>query len=537
MFLFLNYYNLSLFLGGLVALLSGAAVYFSNHRKPENTAWMLLNISTAIWSFGYFGMITSSDVATASLFNWVLHIGAILIPLFYLIFIIKLTKPSLSYKRPLFLTAVIAIIFLLKSASLDLVRAVIPKEPFAFAPDAGPLYLYFTFYFFATVAYALHILSGQIRKTKGQEATRLRHVLFSSIFGFIGGGFVFFLTFNIWIPPYPLALFTFYPLIIAYAMLRHKLFDIKVASTEILTGSIWITLLFRTLLSENPNEQIISLILLLLTIIFGVLLIQTVYREVEQREKIEKLAGELEKTNVLLEGANDRLKELDQLKNEFVSMATHQIRGPVTAIKGYASMLLEGDYGAVPELCKKPVETILQSSASLAGIVQDFLDVSRIEQGRMKYEFTDFDVSKLVNDVIAELRPNIEKKGLTIKVTAEPDIKIHADVGKVKQVLENLIDNCLKYTLQGGITIGTGKSGLNARISIADTGVGISKETLPKLFQKFSRAEDASKANLLGTGLGLYVARQLLEKQGGTIRAESEGEGRGTTFIVELPLL
>ena len=255
-----------------------------------------------------------------------------------------------------------------------------------------------------------------------------------------------------------------------------------------------------------------------------------VEKEVAMRERIENQEKELEK-------ANTRLTELDKLKSEFVSLATHQIRGPLTAIKGYASMLMQGDLGAIPENVKGTIGTIFESSNALTVIVQDFLDVSRIEQGKMKYDISVFDLSKLTYDVAEELRPNIERKGLHLKLEIEPNIIVEADIGKIRQVFENLIDNAVKYTHQGFIyfTVKRAENGV-ASISIKDTGVGIKPETLPKLFQKFSRAEDASKANILGTGLGLYVAKQLLTAQHGTIRAESEGEGKGSTFVVELPV-
>ena len=265
-----------------------------------------------------------------------------------------------------------------------------------------------------------------------------------------------------------------------------------------------------------------------MVVVFGVALVRSVRKEIKQRERIEK-------QEKALEAANARLKELDQLKSEFVSLATHQIRGPISAIKGYASMLLEGDYGAIEEKAREPIQTIADSSAALAGIVQDFLDVSRIEQGRMKYEFTVFDFGKLARSVAEELAPTIERKGLRVKLEIPDGITVHADAGKLRQVIENLVDNAHKYTPRGVITIAVTRRDGAVRLTVSDTGVGMRPEVLPKLFRKFSRAEDASKANLHGTGLGLYVARQLIEAQGGKIWAESEGEGRGSTFTVELP--
>jgi len=211
------------------------------------------------------------------------------------------------------------------------------------------------------------------------------------------------------------------------------------------------------------------------------------------------------------------------------------MRGPVPAIKGYASMMRDGDYGEVPARIKGTVDIIFESSNALTTVVQDFLDISRIEQGRMKYELTVFDFSKLVQSVGEELAPVGERRGLRVKLEIEPNIIVEADTGKMRQIIGNLIDNAIKYTSRGHIIVSLKKSGANARLEVKDTGVGIRPETLPKLFQKFSRAEDASKANVLGTGLGLYAAKKLLEAQSGTIWAESEGEEKGSTFSVELP--
>ena len=275
-----------------------------------------------------------------------------------------------------------------------------------------------------------------------------------------------------------------------------------------------------------------ALVFIILLLFFFIIRMwsKQVKREVAQRERIEKQEKELEVANM-------RLKELDQLKSEFVSLATHQIRGPLAAIKGYASMIREGDYGAVPDNLKESINTIFDSSNALTVVVQDFLDISRIEQGSMKYDITVFDLGKLVYAVAQELNPNIERKGLRIKLEIEPNIVVEADTGKLRQVISNLIDNALKYTASGSIFVTVKRMGTGtARIAVKDTGVGIKPETLPMLFQKFSRAEDASKANILGTGLGLYIAKKLVEAQKGKVWAESEGEGKGSTFVVELPL-
>jgi signal transduction histidine kinase len=266
--------------------------------------------------------------------------------------------------------------------------------------------------------------------------------------------------------------------------------------------------------------------------IIGYLLIKSVYREVEQREKIQLLAADLEKANV-------RLTELDRQKSEFVSFATHQLRSPLTAMKGYASMILEGDMGVLPKEAKDGISRIFDSANTLTSIVDDYLNITRIELGSMKYAFETIDLKTLVEDTLAELKPNIEKSGLKFTFNAEnngTDYRTTADRDKLKQVIANLIDNSMKYTPSGSVAISLSFDHAKDKLilKLKDTGIGIAPEILPHLFQKWSRADNANKTNIKGTGLGLFVAKQMIEAHHGTIRAESEGEGKGSTFVVEL---
>ena len=325
-------------------------------------------------------MIIAPSKEIAWISDIVLHIGASFIPFFYIFFIISITNVFNRYKKLIYSIVPITILSALVTPSHLFVTDVYQKGPFAFAPNAGPLYTYFTVYFFAVVIIALVILYIQIKKSPKTESLRLKFILWSSVFGFIGGSSVFFLTFNVFIPPFPVILFAFYPLIIAYAILRYNLFDVRIITAQLLTATLWITLLFRTVLASNTNDQIISGVILIITIIFGVWLVKNVYSEVSQREKIEALAADLEKANV-------RLTELDRQKSEFVSFATHQLRAPLTAMKGYGSLLLEGDMGKLEPQAREGVQRIFDSTKTLVSIVDDYLNISRIELGAMKYAF------------------------------------------------------------------------------------------------------------------------------------------------------
>ena len=317
---------------------------------------------------------------------------------------------------------------------------------------------------------------------------------------------------------------------LAFLITKYKTFNIKLIGAQSMVASLIASLGATLLVEDIFYSRIIIGVTLALVIAIGYYLVRSVKREVEQREKIENLAKDLER-------ANDKLRELDQMKSEFLSLATHQIRSPLTAIKGYSSMMLDGDYGEFPVKAKGAVRTIMTSSQNLINIVGEFLDISRIEQGKMAYNKEIFDIGELVKETLDEIMPNIKKAGLEIetKIPENFSAKTNLDKGKTKQIISNLIDNAIKYTPKGGIGISLENHGHKTIVKIKDTGIGIEEKDLDKLFTKFTRTKDAFKTNVFGTGLGLYVAKKMMEAQGGNIHVESEGLGKGSTFIIEIP--
>jgi signal transduction histidine kinase len=279
---------------------------------------------------------------------------------------------------------------------------------------------------------------------------------------------------------------------------------------------------------------VIISVTLLGTLIGGYFLVRSVKREVEQREQIEKLATNLEK-------ANERLKELDKMKSEFVSIASHQLRSPITAIRGYVSMLVEGSYGKFPDKAQEVLERIGESSKFMATSIEDYLNVSRIEAGNMKYELSDFNLKEQAEKVSDELRQVAMKKGLVLvfRSGVSGSGMVHADIGKVRQVIMNFIDNSIKYTPKGTVTVVAHDDPKQKKmwITISDTGIGMSKETLSEVFDKFVRAKNANQVNVTGTGLGLFVAKKMATGMGGKVWAESEGDGKGSQFHIEFPEL
>ena len=254
-------------------------------------------------------------------------------------------------------------------------------------------------------------------------------------------------------------------------------------------------------------------------------------------EDLDEEKAKLKQKEQELEQANIKLLELDKLKDEFVSIASHELRTPMGAIRAFASMILAGDYGKVSENLKEPLTDIKTSTERLVLLVNDLLSVARIEAGRMKFNLVDSDINTVIKNVTDSLVPLAKQKNLDLgfKMYEGKPILAQMDVDKVKQVLTNLIGNSLKFTDKGGITLNVQKVDDMIEVDVTDTGVGIAKEDQEKLFGKFQQA-NVSGDRPAGTGLGLYISREMIRKMGGEIRIKSSELGKGSTFTFSLPL-
>jgi signal transduction histidine kinase len=241
-----------------------------------------------------------------------------------------------------------------------------------------------------------------------------------------------------------------------------------------------------------------------------------------------------------VQAANERLKELDKLKDEFVSVASHELRTPMTAIKSYLWMALEGKGGPLNEKQKYYLERSYSSVDRLIKLVNDMLNISRIESGRITIKMQAVDLQKLVSEVVDEVTPRADELGIHVEVaTSESLASVIADSDKIKEVLFNLIGNSLKFTPKDGrITISFSQNGDMIETLVKDTGAGIPDEDMPKLFQKFGLLPGSYIVNRTasGTGLGLYISRSIIELHKGKVWAHSEGRGKGSEFHFSLKI-
>lgn len=518
-----DYFSLSLLLGGFTALLSGFVVFIHNRFRLENIAWLLSNMTSAIWSFGYFATITAASYEMALVSDWVLHGAAVFVPVCYLLSVLSITDEYESHKPQLLFTALIGLVFLVLVPTQIFVRDVIPKAHFNFVPDAGPAYIYFTAYFFLVVAYTLYIVFKKLKSTTDQtQRSRLKYIILFTIFGFGGGGSVFFLTFNIPILPYPLILFSLYPAISGYAIFRYQLFNVKVITTELLVFIIWIFLLIRTLISSNTNEAIINLTLLLLMNIAGVFLIRSVIREVNQKEKIQKLA--------------DDLKIANQGQSSLMHFMNHQVKGRLGNIKNIFAELMTDDYGEMPADSKFLLEKGLDEADIGVNYVQNILKGASAENGTLPYDMKQINFKDVVSETFAKQKEKAEKKGLNIILNVDDsNYTMTGDSLELGEAVRNLIDNSINYTTEGSIVLNLSITDSSIKLQIKDTGVGLSPEDKLKLFKSGGRGEESVKINVNSTGYGLVFVKGVVEAHKGKVWAESEGRGKGSKFTIELP--
>jgi len=435
------------------------------------------------------------------------------------------------------------------SLLLLLLFVLIPQTPYSVITDIYEVRPYSkaqvfgsSFYIYATIVFLYFAggLAWLIKKyfsAKGVIKNQLKYITvgtgISIIFGLLNNLILpgFGIQGNDWMGPVGTIVFVSF---VTYAITRHHLWNFRIIVLQLFIALMILILLLQIFVAEGPLEVFIKTFIFIILAVFSFFVLRSLLHEIDLREEMERIAYKL-KT------ANKRLEKIDIEKSDFVSIASHQFRTPLTVIKGYSSMLLEGGFGKVND--KKQIgaiDQIFQASQRLVLIIQEFTNISRIEKGEMKYLFRRINLREVVSTSIEYFRKIIHEQKFEIifNVSLGEKFIIEGDKEKLEQVFSNIIDNAIKYTPVGGkikIKIENIIKNNVIRVSISDTGVGIHEEMMSRLFQKFSRTEKSFRLHTEGRGLGLYIAKQIISAHGGKIWAISKGNGIGTTFIVEFP--
>jgi len=260
-------------------------------------------------------------------------------------------------------------------------------------------------------------------------------------------------------------------------------------------------------------------------------LLQTVINDITEQKKAD----------LLIEEEILKLKELDQIRKDLISRVSHELKTPLVSVCGAAELLLDLYIHQFKDDTKELIQMIEKGGKRLKYLVDNLVDITRIEYKKFELDKNKNDVNQLIRDCVKEMRYLIKKRELNLELDLLVDLFLEIDKVRIEQVILNLLSNAIKNTPPNGkILIKTLIKDNRVEISIKDTGIGLTKEEMDKLFTRFGKIERYGNGleyvDIQGTGLGLYISKEIIDLHEGNIRAESEGRGKGSTFIVKLPI-
>lgn len=524
--------NIDLLSVGIVVagmMVMGFAVLFNDSKSASNRVFFYLTITASLWGIINF---LSYQPYRPDISFWLLRI-VMFFGLWASFFTYKFTYtfPYKDFNPSFFYKWVVT--------PLTMVMSLLTLTPFVFNKVSGVINEHVTevingpgiVLFALNVIFlnlgAVIILARKIKKANKVERKLLKTVL-------LGVCIMLFLiiTFNFLFPAFwgntkmiPLGAFFMFPFIAftSYAILKQKLFNIKVAATAILVFLLSIVLFLEIIFSNSISLIIFRSSIFLLVLVFGINLIKSVLREVEQKEKLAKL--------------NMDLHFLIKQRESLVHLITHKVKGSFTRTKLLFAGMLEGTFGEIsPEIKKRAAQGLEFDNGGIE-TVDLVLNVANMQNGIIKYEMKPLDLKDLALQAVNDKKMGIEVKGLKLELDIKDGIyNINGDAIWIKEALNNLIENSIKYTKEGKIIVGLERHDDKILFSVKDTGVGITEEDKKNLFTEGGRGKESIKVNVDSTGYGLYTVKLVIEAHGGRVWAESLGQDKGSQFYIELPI-
>lgn len=533
----LTYFRLTLLC--LVVVLNLSLVYFvyqNNSRKLVSRVFAGLALSTMGWLiFIYCALFfTLNSHGLHLLFARLSLACAVLDTLFFYLLGFILVYDRLPSKKINFVIGILSFCLI-----------ILIMLPYAFADSEitrdglitttpGPVMPVFALFVSILNFYTFYILINAVKKLSG--------LMKRQVVLFLCGGFIFYalvlstlmvpITFyhdatSVQFAPLYVLIFLSFT---AVASLKYQLFNVRVIITELFVGLLNFLLLLQLILSNSVVRATVNFLIFLLGCVVSVLLIKNSRKELKQTEERVRVES--------LQEANRQLQELDRQKTEFLTIAAHQLRTPVSIIKNYIAMLQDGDYGKVSEEVQEIHKNIGESSEWLVRLGDEFLNIAHLEQGQTKYHMSVGDVSLVVDSVINELKGRAAHKGINL-AWQRPTESMHTkmDEEKIRNVIFNFVDNAIKYSDAGTVAVNASVEHRRILVRVTDEGIGFTKVDHDKLFKKFQRGDNARKREVnSSSGLGLYIARMFVEGHGGEVWAQSKGLGKGSEFGLWIPV-
>jgi signal transduction histidine kinase len=533
----MEYFDLRSFLLLLAALLNftlGVFVLSKSYDDMVSRTFGVMTLLVSLWSFSGFLFSAVTSIELIRYIAFVLYAVAALLPTSFLMFALSFQPVSYLSRRLHFLLIFETLGILTVTFWPGLVISGLNIVNDTMTIVWGPWYWLYVVHQGLLFLVGYYVFLTKYFVTGGLQKMQIKYIILGT---FIPANLAMLTNLIMpWFGDYRFyswmgqIFMLFLVLCSAYSIFKHRLFNLKVIATETFVVSAALILLVRFFISTDPLDRWLGGLLFVAVSVFGALLIRSVWKEVEQRQKLQSLTKQLA-------SANKKLKDLDRARAEFISIASHQLRTPPATIKWYLAAIIAGDYGRIQTKAKTALQKAQMTNNMLISLIDDLLNVSRIERGKMEFIFEATDIQALTEETVNELIPQAKMRKLKL-VYIKPHSKlpeILADKEKIQQVINNLIDNAIKYTRAGQVEVFLDQAGPNVVLKVKDTGKGMTAKESSSIFKKFTRTKD-SKNHAAGLGLGLYVAKVIVTQHKGTIKGTSSGPGQGSVFEVTLPI-
>ncbi|MFH2062681.1 MAG: ATP-binding protein [bacterium] len=515
-------------------LLFGIALwtYFSNRRRPRNVTLAALLAAGGYWSFAHILWRVAETPDQAAFWLQTMVFISSLLPMLFLLFVLTLFRgrmPSLSLQ----LFALLPNVAVFWLAYWSGMVVFVDRGVTVFGPGLLIVGLHFGVMFLLSLLALL--LAARSRPSEHGPSGRTyitsfagSVVAFNSVFAILVGAASPYDPRAFWAANLALAVGL---LVMSLPAVGHRLLaDLRLVGGELFVLTAVTLVIADLVVSESMLDFAFRLVLLNILVFYGVVTMRALSREVRRLHQVEKLTEQVTRMNRHLMAA-------DRMKMRFLSFASHQLRAPLSGVFSYLSMLEDGTFGRVTKKQHEVLKANIEAVVRMRDTIETFLDVSKLEMGEMRLDLKDVRVDLLAGDVVREVLPKAEAKGIEVNLeVTRPVPAILADSGKLYHALLNIVDNAVKYTERGRVSVAVGPDDGCVVVSVTDTGRGLSDERLRAVRRLLTHGLEEIKFDQEGgSGLGIHIARRIVDGHGGKMDVMSLGEGRGSTFSIRLP--
>jgi signal transduction histidine kinase len=512
-------------ISGIFVSFCGFFVLGKNTKSKLNQIFFFFTLAVAVWLFATFGMFSSKSDEKAIFWDRIVYIGVVFIPTTFYHFVLLFSKIK-NQKKLLYLGYFLSLIFLILSRT-DYFVSNLYRYSWGVHTQARFFHHTFLALFASYIYLSLSNIYRYYKRSEGIERMQAAYILLV-IFIMILNSVAFLPAYNISISPlFSYSLPAIVVLILSFAIVKYHLFEIRVLLTELLVGVMGLILFLQMIFAPTKEWKISTFSIFLLFLIFGYLLIKYTHQEIKRKEELEE--------------AYKRIEALSEMKSEFLRVVNHQLRTPFSIIRGLVSMMSEGEVS--PERQKEFIQKLNFSVERLGTILDDILAAQSLVGGMEPPVLLPCQIEEIVKMQVEHFKPQAEAKGIKIsfKKPKEPLPITLADQQMIERIVSRLIDNAILYSEKGEVEVSIDLEREDKKewikISVKDQGIGLDEKEKENIFKLFYRGEKATSMHPNGSGLGLFIVKNYVEAHRGKIEVKSEGRGKGSTFIVTLPVI